>query len=303
MKKDNIYNILFFLEIYKQYQGSHIKNIDDLFLDYNNKFISLVTKLNSINYNSFFDLISDNYFQNEIIDILNSKPVYVYLNEYRYYDKINEEDKNQNEFEFTFVKKGDLYVENLSDEYNKLMNLLKDELFFTNLFRLKYLPLGIKAFVNYNLKIFVNSLHYEFNEKIDEVNKNIIFRAALKIIIIHEIIHILKYLKKNVNFNNIPETPRGREGGKMFINYLFGIPVIKSINLDQAIKINNIKSWDDVEILRKIFPKEEKSLEKNKSSNENLDHVDLYFTGEDIDDENIKMKKINEDIDIGIDID
>ena len=81
------------------------------------------------------------------------------------------------------------------------MDLLKDDLFFINLFRLKYLPLGIKAFVNYNLKIFVNSLHYEFNEKINENNKNVIFRAALKIIIIHEIMHILKFLKNDVNFN------------------------------------------------------------------------------------------------------
>ena len=62
------------------------------------------------------------------------------------------------------MKKEDFYVENLSEEYNKFMDLLNDDLFFINLFRLKYLPLGIKAFVNYNLKIFVNSLHYKFNE-------------------------------------------------------------------------------------------------------------------------------------------
>ena len=195
MKKDNFYNILFFLEIYKQYKGNHIKNIDDFFSEYKNNFISLVKNFNSINYNSFYDLILDNNFQNEIIAILKSKQIYKYLSEYRYYDEINKKDKNQNIYKFTFVKEKDFSVENLSNEYNKLMDYLKDDIFFTNLFRLKYLPLGIKAFVNYNLKIFVNSLHYEFNENIEENHKNIIFRAAFKIIIIHEIIHILKYLK------------------------------------------------------------------------------------------------------------
>ena len=302
LEKDNSYDILFFLEIYKKFKGNHAKNIDDLFSEYKNNFISLVKKINSINYNFFYDLISDNNFQNDIIAILKSKPISDYLNGYRYYDKINEEDKNQNEYEFTFVKPGDFFVENLSEEYNKFMDLLKDGLFFINLFRLKYLPLGIKAFVNYNLKIFVNSLHYEFNKNIDENNKNIIFRAALKIIIIHEIIHILKYLKKSVNFNNIPKTPRDREGGKMFINYLFNMPVIRSINLEQAIKINDIKSWNDVEILRKIFPNKNELLKINKSYNNNIDHVDLYLAEDDIEEnEDAKKEKLNEDI--GIDID
>ena len=292
---------LFFLDIYEQFEENNFKNIDELFVEYKNKFISSVKNLNCINYNSFYDLISDNDFKNEIIDILKSKPIYTYLNEYRYYDVIDEKNKNQNEYEF--VNKGEDYVENLSNEYHKLMEYLKDDIFFINLFRLKYLPLGIKAFVNYNLKIFVNSLYYEFNENIDENNKNIIFRAALKIIIIHEIIQILKYMKNDIDFNYIPENPRERENGKKFINFLFGISVIKSINLEQAKKINNIKSWEDVEVLRKIFPKEDELIEKDKSYNKSVDHVDLYLTEEDIEDENLKKEKKDDDIDTGIDID
>jgi len=303
LNKNNIYNILFFLDIYEQFKENDFKNIDELFVEYKNKLISSVKNLNCINYNSFYDLILDDDFKNEIIDILKSESIHKYLNEYRYNDVIDEKNKNQNEF--NFMKKGEDFVENLSNEYHKLMEYLKDDIFFINLFRLKYLPLGIKAFVNYNLKIFVNSLHYEFNENIDENNKNIIFRAALKIIIIHEIIHILKYLKDNIDFNNISETPREREGGKMIINYLFGMPVIKSINLEQAKKINNIKSWEDVEILRKIFPKEDELIEKDKSYNNSVDNVDLYITEEDIEDENLKTEKKDDDndINIGIDID
>ena len=131
-------------------------------------------------------------------------------------------------------------MENFSKEYNKLMENLKNIIFFINLFRLKYLPFGIKAFVNYNLKIVINSLYYKFSENIDENNKIIIFKAALKILIIHEIMHILKFLKNEVNFNQMPKTPREREAGKMLINYLFDIPTIKSINLEEANKINDI---------------------------------------------------------------
>ena len=87
LEKDSYYDILFFLEIYKQFQGNHTKNIDDIFSEYKNNFISLVKHLNSIDYNSFYDLISDNNFQNEIIAILKSKPISDYLNWYRYYDK------------------------------------------------------------------------------------------------------------------------------------------------------------------------------------------------------------------------
>ena len=100
------------------------------------------------------------------------------------------------------------------------MEKLSDSLFFINLFRLKYLPFGVKVFVNYNLKIIVNSLYYKFNKHIKENNKIFIFKAALKILIIHEIMHILKYLKNEVNFNDMPKTPREREAGKMLINYL-----------------------------------------------------------------------------------
>ena len=297
----NIYNILFFLEINKQTSEKRIRNIDDIYIEYKNNFISLVKNLNSINYNYFYNLISENNFYDEIIDILKSKPISDYLNGYRYYDEINKKDSNQNKYKFTFVKKGESYIENFSEEYDELIQYLEDSIFFTNLFRLKFLPFGVKAFVNYNLKIFINSLFYEFNENITKDNKTIIFKAALKIIIIHEIMHILKYLKNNANFNSIPKTPRDREGGKMLINYLFGKPVIKRINLDEAKKINDLNYWKDVEELRKIFQKDNDLEEKDELNVKTIDHIDLYFTEEDVDDADIKLDESNEDI--GIDID
>ena len=297
----NIYNILFFLEINKQTSEKRIRNIDDIYIEYKNNFISLVKNLNCVNYNYFYNLISEKYFYDEIIAILKSKPISDYLNGYRYYDEINKKDSNQNKYKFTFVDKGEFYIENFSEEYDELMKYLEDSIFFTNLFRLKFLPFGVKAFVNYNLKIFINSLFYEFSENITKGNKTIIFKAALKIIIIHEIMHILKYLKNNANFNSIPKTPRDREGGKMLINYLFGKPVIKRINLDEAKKINDLNYWKDVEELRKIFQKDNDLEEKDELNVKTIDHIDLYFTEEDVDDEDIKLDESNEDI--GIDID
>ena len=112
--------------------------------------------------------------------------------------------------------------------------------------------------------------------------------------------HILKYLKNEASFNEMPKTPRNREAGKMLINYLFGIPTIKSINLEEAKKINDTKNWNDTSILKKIFHDDSEVLE-NESISKNVDYLDLYFTEDDIEDESIKKIKIYEDI--GIDID
>ena len=258
--------------------------------------------MNSINYKQFHDIISDKNFHNEIITILKSEPIKNYLTKNRYFDEIKDDDVDKNEkiYKFEFPDDGEPYVENFSKEYNKLLKILEDIIFFINLFRLKYLPFGVKAFVNYNLKIIINSLYYKFNEQIDGNNKIIIFKAALKILIIHEIMHIFKFLKKDANFNEMQKTPRKREAGKMLINYLFEIPNIKSINLDEANKLNDIQNWTDVNLLRKIFHKDNELIEK-KSFNKNIDYLDLYFTEDDIDDENIKKVKVYEDI--GIDID
>ena len=297
LNSNNIYEILLFLEIYNEEEEKITDNIDYIYLELKNKFISSIKNLNSIDYNYFYDLISDKNFHDEIIAILKSEPIVKYINENRYFEeiKVNDENKSQKEYEFEFVPKGAEYTENFSEEYDKLMKKLEDGIFFTNLFRLKYLPFGIKALVNYNLKIFINSLYYEFNENIKENNKKIILRAALKIIIIHEIMHIFKFLKNDVNFNKMPGTPREREEGKMLINYLFGQPVIKSINLEEAQKIN------DINLLRSIFPIEKELVKQRESYTKKIDHVDLYFTEEDIEDE--IDEKEEEYRDIGIDID
>ena len=303
LNKKNIYDIILFLDLLEQTDLISQRNLDNAFKEYKNNFILSVRNINSIDYNYFYDLISDIKFYNEIIAILKSKSISKYLNGYRYYEEVSKKNKkNINIYEVKFVNEKEEFIEYFSNEYKLLMNYLTDSSFFMNLFRLKFLPSGIRAFVNYNLKIIFNSLYYAFNDNIKDSNKKIIFKAAFKIIIVHEIVHILKYLKKDVDFNEMPSTPRKREGGKMLINYLFGIPVIKCITLEEAKKINNITYWDDVEKLQTIFQKENELSETDENERKISDHVDLYFTGEEIEDDD---DRIVENIynDIGIDID
>ena len=303
LNKKNIYDIILFLDLLEQTDLISQRNLDNAFKEYKNNFILSVRNINSIDYNYFYDLISDIKFYNEIIAILKSKSISKYLNGYRYYEEVSKKNKkNINIYEVKFVNEKEEFIEYFSNEYKLLMNYLTDSSFFMNLFRLKFLPSGIRAFVNYNLKIIFNSLHYAFNDNIKDSNKKIIFKAAFKIIIVQEIVHILKYLKKDVDFNEMPSTPRKREGGKMLINYLFGIPVIKCITLEEAKKINNITYWDDVEKLQTIFQKENELSETDENERKISDHVDLYFTGEEIeDDDDRKVDNIYNDI--GIDID
>ena len=303
LNKKNIYDIILFLDKLEQTDLISQRNLDNAFKEYKNNFILSVRNINSIDYNYFYDLISDIKFYNEIIAILKSKSISKYLNGYRYYEEVSKKNKkNINIYEVKFVNEKEEFIEYFSNEYKLLMNYLTDSSFFMNLFRLKFLPSGIRAFVNYNLKIIFNSLYYAFNDNIKDSNKKIIFKAAFKIIIVHEIVHILKYLKKDVDFNEMPSTPRKREGGKMLINYLFGIPVIKCITLEEAKKINNITYWDDVEKLQTIFQKENELSETDENERKISDHVDLYFTGEEIEDDDDRIVD-NIYNDIGIDID
>ena len=265
IKNDNINNILIFNEIFKQMEQSYITNRNNFYMEQKNKFISSIENLNSIDYKKFYEVISNKKFQDEIIDILKSKSIVEYL-------------INNNDYDET------------KKEYKNLMEKLNDSLFFIDLFRLKYLPFGIKAVVNYNLKIIVNPLYYKFNEYVNENNKIIIFKADLKILIIHEIMNILKYMKNEVEVEN----------EKKLINYLFGISNIKSINLEEAKKINDINNWNDVNILKNIFINENQAIE-NKSFDEKVDYLDIYFTDDDNEDYNYKKVKKYEDI--GIDID
>jgi len=298
--KNNIFEILLALTSYNNMEVGG-RDIDTIYINNKNDFIEKVHNRYYIDYKYFYDLISDKDFYEEIMKILNSKSFRDYVENKRYYEEINVLKQNkQNEYDFKFCNNGEPYIENFSKEYKIFMEKMQNPSFFANLFRLKYLPYGIRGITDSNLKIITNSLYYKFNDDINEENKKTIFRAVFKVLIVHEVMHILKYLKKEANFGNEPHTPRNREGGKMLINYLFGKPIIKSIDLNEARKINDINNWKNVERLRSIFSNEANiPKEDDEKIRVNKDFIDLLFTGEELNDE----EDSNDNINIGIDID
>ena len=74
-----------------------------------------------------------------------------------------------------------------------------------------------------------------------------------------------------ISFENIPKTPKKKEGGQMFINYLFNIPKIFYITDEQASIINESKNWNNIESLSNIFKVQKEWYEiKLKEKNNNL---------------------------------
>ena len=182
--------------------------------------------------------------------------------------------------------------------------------FFSKLFIFKYLPKYKRAFVDPNMRIVISPIYFELSESLDEKKRDEIFRAYLLIIILHEIIHLVKFMKeKSVSYKNIPQTPKRKEGGKMFINYLFKTPMIYSINYKQASMINKPENWNKPELLSDIFKEQNEWYENNKK-NKNEDIIIPLPKGENsinfylslMDDNKIEKKSKNT-IDIWYDID
>ena len=85
------------------------------------------------------------------------------------------------------------------------------------------------------------------------------------IVLLHETAHFLRLFYKNNNNNKVFEhTPRGKEGGEMFIKYLFGVRSINHINKTQAENILNYNNWKDHDKIKNIFKGQlEDSIENN----------------------------------------
>ena len=184
----------------------------------------------------------------------------------------------------------DDYDDDLSNGYNQFLSFIKkDKNWFNSLFIFKYLPKNKRAFVDLNMKIVLNPLFIELSDSLndDKNKKEEILEAYLIIILIYEIAHLLKFMKETNLSLDIPQTPKNKEGGEMFINYLFGIPVIKTITYLEAKEINNCDNWENIDKLHKIFQKENKE-EKNKEeeNQNNLYKINYYLSDINDDEEN-----------------
>ena len=246
-------------------------------------------------------IISSDDFYEKLKEILMSKSVQNYIFRKRKFNDII--DKNIKEFyNFSFVDElsnlpsqnnedDDINVDDLKKEYDIFMEKYTQKDWFKSIITYKYLPNGIRGFVNQTMMIAVNPLFIKksnlFLEKENKDIKKKILSSYLIILLIHEIIHLLKFLKKS-NFEKIedlPSTPNGKEGGEMFINYLFGNPIITKIKEYQSDKILDINNWKDLSKLRDIF---QINLNEHKDGNVDNEYYISFYNN------NIKEEKKND---------
>ena len=188
------------------------------------------------------------------------------------------------DFDVQFVNDNCICDDYLKEGYNKFINSFKDDItYLKNLIIIKFLPKNIRAFVCPYMRIALNPLFIEISDSLkqDENSMHEIIMAYLIIILVHEVVHIVKFFNINeqtLSLNNSPSTPKNREGGMTFINYLFGIPIINSITIEQSKKINDEKSWDNIEFLKKIFEEENKIKDYEEAKVKSKFFIKFYDT-------------------------
>ena len=292
--------------IYLLYFNSNLKK-DTPFYDIDKEFKQLLSRKEIIDFSdNLRKIVEDESFIQDLKKILDQKSVKDYFEKARRFT--NEEEDN---YEMEFIEEEKVKDEDdfLKDGFVRLMSLINgDKYFFSKLFIFKYLPKYRRAFVDPNMRIVINPIYFELSESLDDKKRNEIFRAYLFIIILHEIAHLVKFMKeKNIPYSNIPQTPKNKEGGKMFINYLFNTPMICSINYKQASTINIPENWNKKELLSNIFKEQKEWYEKNKKDkNEDMtlpkgeDSISFYLSLVNDDNNEKNSKNI---IDIWYDID
>ena len=321
-KKQQIKNHLFYSELFK----IDLNNINDCiyllhfqenlykeseFYDTDEEFKKLISRRETNDFTeNLKKIIEDESFIKDLKEILNQEFVKDYFEKARKF--LNEEDEDNYDISFIekekVIKGQDDFLKDGYDRFKSFINTKND--FFSKLFIFKYLPKYKRAFVDPNMRIIINPIYFELSESLDEEKRDEIFRAYLLIIILHEIIHLVKFMnEKSISYKNILQTPKRKEGGKMFINYLFKTPMIYSINCKQASIINKPENWNKPELLSDIFKEQKEWFEnniKNKKEDINIPHpkeensINFYLSLMD-DDKNEKNSKNT--IDIWYDID
>ena len=122
-----------------------------------------------------------------------------------------------------------------------------------NLFIIKILSKCYRACLYIRLKkIIINPSQFFFPEDLKNNEDQFIeiLKSYLIIILLHEIEHFLRLLS---NKELYIDTPRGKEGGKLFTKYLFGIEKINRINSNQAKTIMSIKEWKNPKTIQALF--------------------------------------------------
>lgn len=287
---ENIEESLFIIYLGKIMNNKQM-DFDEIYQEYKNNYKNLQNALNNDLTVELKSILDNTEFLDDLLSILESNSVKNYLEKKR---KFTEENNN-----VEFITNNDVFDDDLSKEYIKLLNYLKnDKDWLKDKIIFKYLPKYKRAIVNPLMRILVNPLYIEISELLkDDVDKRkIILKAYLIIILIHEIIHLLKFFKEKFSFDYIPTTPKHREGGEVFIEYLFGITKIKNISLKQANIINDPNNWKDINNLHQIFENEIIVKTEKKEVNENFGYcINFYNTDLEEEDNSLNNEENDQD--------
>ena len=127
---------------------------------------------------------------------------------------------------------------------------------FKNLIIIKTLSKGTRACILTELKKYIiNARQLYIGADINGQNSEIkeILEGYLIVILLHETEHFLRLLDEGNNKNVRISTPKSKEGGRLFIKYIFGVESISRISQEQAKIILNLDNWKDHKKIKSIF--------------------------------------------------
>ena len=288
-------HILSVLDYNENYIFSEYSDYGESFYE---KYLELKEEMEYLNQQCYTkeinELLNDVSFQKDFLLILKSEHVKKYLTSVIEFPNDNANDfnvqlhdlsnKSNIDSLFDLELKGDIY---LGPQYNSFYNdIEKDFNSLNKLIVLKELGYKIPSCTGPSMRIFINPrLHFSKEAIHDNSQRKSILKSALIILLLHEIAHILKYYPiNNIYPKKNPVTPKNKENGKCFMNYLFTKEVITKICYHQSSKINNLNSWNMLNEIRDIFKNEQKST---KILNQEEGELYLYSS----DPKNSQIKK------------
>jgi len=227
------------------------------------------------------EIINDKYFMGMIINIMKSvvmndaykniSRLYSTDGKHNYNKEMTEEEKKIDDSQNSISQSNLINGQPITYYYESFCNSM-EKLLYSNRFIVMALPEEIKGFTFRFLKIVINSEGADIvskNKNINDNDINILLKAYLVFIVIHELNH---FMKRQFNKNqtiDVCRSPKIKgfddegEGGKQLIKLLFGDVLInKYLNIEQAKYILDMKNWSkkSVNEFREDFLKIETSI-------------------------------------------
>ena len=222
--------------------------------------------------NMIKEILNDNDFYEHYFSILKCDIIKNFFNRYLTVNE-NENTFQRHEYKTDNSECFDKVYSDFIKQFDKRNENYKD---FKDLIIYKILPYGDRAYTLKHLKkLAINPAQFFIgNDLQGDIDVKIMLKGYLIVILLHETEHFLRILDNEKKV--FPITPRQREGGKLFIKYLFDVYSINHINKDQAEKILNIDNWKNHQELKTIFTDQLEEIEEEKGENFN-EFLHNYF--------------------------